>query len=61
MIHVATIIRDDHSLIKSKQAAQVDDRYWNQKADVDIRHKPAVYLVSQLSSECAKARGGRVK
>jgi len=57
MIYIATIFRDDHSSIKSDQGSQVDDRYWNQKTDVDIRHEPAVYLVSQLPSHLAKARG----
>ena len=57
-IHVATIFRDVHRSIESDQGAQVDDCYWNQKADVGIRHQPAVYLVSQLSSHAVKARVG---
>ena len=58
VIHIATIFRDDHGSIESDQGAQVDDCYWNQKADVGIHHEPPVYLVSQLSSHNVRARGG---
>ena len=57
MEYVSVSPRYPHSYNKSDKSSPVDDRYWDQKANVGTRHKPTDDLVVHGAGHRAIASG----